>query len=326
MAKQLSYLPLNNLGLNGLNTQASPTSLDSSWLTKADNVAFRETGRVALRKGLKQKISKHSSGKPIGALIEHTYTDTTASPVVRHTKTLCAVNNKMYTVDFSSPGTAFTGEFTSSSTVTADDWQMVEFNNEVYCFQEKHVPVEYERGTWDTFVDSSHSHPTYGGISDMDDFTPSCGMGHYGRLWVGGVPKNRGVLYYSDTLDGHDWTTGTSGYLDLRTVWGEDEIVAIAPFYGKLVIFGKHNIAIYDNPWNVGTSYANAEIDASTMALSEVIRGIGCVSRDSVQAIGDDLVFLSATGLRSLARTSELDKVPLGDYSVNIKDLSLIHI
>ena len=62
MAKQLSYLPLNNLGLNGLNTQASPTSLDSSWLTKADNVAFRETGRVALRKGLKQKISKHSSG------------------------------------------------------------------------------------------------------------------------------------------------------------------------------------------------------------------------------------------------------------------------
>ena len=56
------------------------------------------------------------------------------------------------------------------------------------------------------------------------------------------------------------------------------------------------------------------------MQLSEVIRGIGCIARDSVQAIGDDLVFLSSTGLRSLARTSEKDKVPLTDLSVNIKD------
>jgi hypothetical protein len=62
------------------------------------------------------------------------------------------------------------------------------------------------------------------------------------------------------------------------------------------------------------------------MALNEVIKGVGCVARDSIQSIGDDLIFLSSTGLRSLARTSEKDKVPLIDYSVNIKDTLIRNI
>jgi len=62
------------------------------------------------------------------------------------------------------------------------------------------------------------------------------------------------------------------------------------------------------------------------LALNEVIRGIGCINRDTVQAIGDDLVFLSETGLRSLARTTEKDKLPLTDLTVNIKDTIIRNI
>ena len=62
------------------------------------------------------------------------------------------------------------------------------------------------------------------------------------------------------------------------------------------------------------------------MKLNEVIRGVGCISRDSVQHIGDDLVFLSSTGLRSLARTTEKDKVPLTDLSLNVKDTLIRNI
>jgi hypothetical protein len=62
------------------------------------------------------------------------------------------------------------------------------------------------------------------------------------------------------------------------------------------------------------------------MSLNEVISGVGLVNRDSVQAVGDDLVFLSATGLRSLNRTTEKDKVPLMDYSANIKDTLIRNI
>ena len=69
MAKQISYQPLTDIGLNGLNTQSNPASLDTSFLTKAENVVIRESGRIAFRKGLKQKVSP--SGTAIGSLIEH---------------------------------------------------------------------------------------------------------------------------------------------------------------------------------------------------------------------------------------------------------------
>ena len=132
-------------------------------------------------------------------------------------------------------------------------------------------------------------------------------------MWVGGVAEQKDVLFYSNLLDGDDWIGG--GLIDLKTVWGVDDIVAIAPFFGKLVVFGKNNIAIYDSPNIIGS-----------MALNEVIQGVGCVSRDSVQAIGDDLVFVSSTGLRSLARTTEKDKLPLTDLSLNVKDTLIRHI
>jgi len=117
-------------------------------------------------------------------------------------------------------------------------------------------------------------------------------------------------------LDGDDYTIlGGGGVFDLKKVWDNDEIVAIAPFYGMLAVFGKNNIALYESPDVVGN-----------MKLNEVIRGVGCIARDSVQNIGDDLVFLSATGLRSLARTTEKDKVPLMDISQNIKDTIIRNI
>ena len=42
MAKELTYQPLTNLGINGLNTQDNPSTLDNTWLTKAENIVLRE--------------------------------------------------------------------------------------------------------------------------------------------------------------------------------------------------------------------------------------------------------------------------------------------
>jgi hypothetical protein len=145
--------------------------------------------------------------------------------------------------------------------------------------------------------------------ASVTTFDPSCGMGYYGRIWCGGIAESKDVVYYSNLLDGDNFLDGDTGLIDLAKVWGTDEIVAIAPYFGKLIIFGKNNIVVYNSPTVVGD-----------LAVDEVISGIGLVSRDSVQAIGDDLVFLSNTGLRSFARTTEKDKLPLTDLSVNIKD------
>ena len=56
MSKPLSYQPLINFGVNGLNTQDNPATLDPSYLTSADNVVLRESGRISFRKGFKQKV------------------------------------------------------------------------------------------------------------------------------------------------------------------------------------------------------------------------------------------------------------------------------
>ena len=69
MAKQLALQSLSNLGVNGLNTQYNPAMLDPSFLTAADNVMLRESGRISFRKGLKQKVVH--TGTAIGSMVEH---------------------------------------------------------------------------------------------------------------------------------------------------------------------------------------------------------------------------------------------------------------
>ena len=497
MSKPLSYQPLPNFGLNGLNTQSNPNALDTSYLVDAENIVVTESGRISFRKGLKQKVVP--SGVSIGSMVEHTETNGTNKIFASH-------GTSIYTVDFSTPQTAFPSSGADVKHTVANstgDWQFVNFNNRLHCFHAGVSPQKYDSalganvkwsahhssatainlanasqitapniaiaktykitalgntnfflagcnttpavdeiftsvttgalaqdalfrpanemvegesykiialgdtnfnlngadsspavgevftanailgigtglvveviaGTTGTVieiktnptlttitVDSTTGYSTTGKIligdevisytgkssttftgcvrgssgtvatyhDDNDvvssatkpetvtDFDPSCGMGAYGKLWCGGITEAKDVLYYSVLLDGDDWNGVGSGFIDLKTVWGTDDIIAIAPFYGQLIIFGKNNIAVYDNPHSGGT-----------LALNEVIKGIGLVSRDSIQSIGDDLVFLSETGLRSLARTTEKDKLPLQDLSRQIKDTLIRNI
>jgi hypothetical protein len=378
MAKPLTYQPLPNFGVNGLNTQNNPSTLETDWLTTADNIVLRESGRISFRKGLKQKVVP--SGTAIGSMIEHNDQGTN--------KIFASHGTSIYTIDFTSPNAAFqTANIDVRHTVTSStgDWQFVNFNDRLHCFHTGVVPQRYSGASdalerWSSYykataindgsgindsvetitADSTLGFPQEGKIkigteiisytgktpttftgcgrganstseaAHLDDaaiimatlpasittlFDPSCGMGYYGRIWCGGVAEAKDVVYYSNLLDGDNFLDGDTGLIDLSKVWGTDEIVALAPFYGKLIIFGKENIVLYNSPETVGS-----------LAVSEVIRGIGCVSRDSVQTIGDDLVFLSATGLRSLARTTEKENLPLTDLSVNIKDTIIRNI
>ena len=376
MAKELVYQPLSDLGVNGLNTQYNPATLSPTFLTSADNVMIRESGRISFRKGFKQKVVP--TGTAIGSMIEHNDQGTN--------KIFASFGTSIYTVDFTAPNAAFAAGANIKRTVTnsTGDWQFVNFNRRLHCFHAGVAPQRYDSAQptgerWSSHVnataindgsnvannatsmtvDSTVGFPREGtllveseiisytditattftgmtrGVGDSSAashanniavasyavpagvtlFDPSCGMGSYGKLWCGGITEAKDVLFYSVLLDGDDWNGTGSGNIDLKTVWGTDEIVALAAFYGQLIIFGKNNIAIYDGPESGGT-----------LALNEVIKGVGLVSRDTVQAIGDDLVFLSETGLRSLARTTEKDKLPLTDLSRLIKDTLIRNI
>ena len=249
MAKQTTYQPLTDIGLNGLNTQSNPATLDHSWLTKAENVVLRESGRIAFRKGFKQKVAPNSGGTAIGSMIEHNDQGTN--------KIFASYGTSIYTVDFTSPASAFPSSGADvKHTVgsSTGDWQFVNFNNRLNAFHASIVPQRYDgslgSGSKWAAYDNSHRPSSV----SSGEFKPSCGMGYYGRMWVGGVAEEKDVVHYSSLLDSDDFRTSAEngasngGSIDLKTVWGTDEIVAIAPFFGQLVIFGKNNIAIYDSP------------------------------------------------------------------------------
>ena len=151
---------------------------------------------------------------------------------------------------------------------------------------------------------------TYAVPAGVTTFDPSCGLGDFGRIWYGGITEAPGVVYYSDSLIGAKLNGGAAGLVDLKTVWGNDEIVGLASVMDKLIIFGKQNIAIY-----------NGASNPASMALDEVIKGIGLAGKDNIAYVGTDVMFLSYEGLMSLGRLQQTDgKAPLQDLSVTVRN------
>jgi len=305
-AEQINPLVLNTVGVYGLNTQASPSALPPEWLSKADNIILDEQGRISSRKGI-QQVTTSVSGEKVQSICEYRASNGT-------TKLFCGTDGDIYFVNTANTPYTLDAQTRTGTpqTITAGHWQWVNFNEKLYGFQNGHTPVYYSGSAWTDLVDLGSYNPPSG----ITTFDPNCALGEYGRLWVGGITENSNVVYYSDTLQGDKWNTGASGQIDLKTVWGNDYIMGISAFMGKLVIFGTQNIAIYNNPY-----------DPTELVLDELIEGIGLKARDSVAHLGDDIVFLSNTGVRSLARTVTSDgKMPLRNFSKNIRDELALNI
>jgi hypothetical protein len=221
---------------------------------------------------------------------------------------ISAGNNKLFTGT-----TTLTDATPTGYTPTANNWKAVTLNNHVYLFQRDHEYVlgTDHDGTFELEEHSEHSHAT-GTPPEANEV-----LAAYGRLWAADVTGNKHTVYWSDLLNGHHWTGGTSSSLDVTTVWptGFDEIVALSAHNGFLIIFGRKSILVY----------SGAE-SPSTMTLTDTVEGIGCIARDSVQHTGTDILFLSETGVRSFGRTIQEKSMPMRDISKNVRNdlLSLI--
>ena len=309
-AKPLQPLVLDSIGIYGLNRQSSAASLEPQWLTTANNVMLDEKGRVSTRKGIKQITNNITTSATANTLIVKSLGEYRS--ITGTTTIFAGAGANIYKMNTANtPYTLDVQSFAGGTTKTDGNWQFTNFNNQFYGAQEGNKPVNYSGSAWLDLEDVA----SYAAPAGVTTFTPSCLLGEYGRLFTGNIGENRDVVYYSDLLIGHKFAGGSAGAIDLKGVWAGDEIVSLNSFMGKLVIFGKNNIVVYDNPWDVAVADAS-----STFRLNEVIEGVGCVARDSVQLIGDDIVFLSSSGVRSLSRTLVQDKMPLTDLSLAIKD------
>ena len=142
------------------------------------------------------------------------------------------------------------------------------------------------------------------------DFKPNCALAAYGRIWVADIVGDRQTVYFSRLLDGSDFSGGDSGSLSINSVFpNNDQIIGLAAHNGFLIIFGRNNIAIYNNP-----------IDVTTLTLADFIPNVGCIARDSIQNTGSDIIFLSDSGVRSLQRVIQEKSLPMRDISKNVRD------
>jgi hypothetical protein len=294
MAQQREHIYIAAPGFKGLNTQESPVAQDATFAAIAENVVIDKFGRIGARKGLKKLTSSATplgSSDGIEAIFEYVKRDGTKI-------VFSAGNNKIFT------GTTTLTEVTlpGGYSITANNWKIVSFNNDIYFFQRGHAALVSVAGstTLVAVADGGHAAPAGNEV-----------LAAFGRLFVADVASNNYTLFFSDLLDGDDFHGGSSGSLDVTTVWptGYDEIVALREFNDFLVIFGKRSILLYS-----GAS------SPSTMTLADTITGIGCIARDSVQSIGTDLIFLSDSGVRSLGRVIQEKSSPIGDISVNVRD------
>lgn len=220
-----------------------------------------------------------------------------------NTYTITVVDADTFTLNGtdSSAFTAYTSGGTATKTaitITEDDWQIIPYNNKAVFVQSGHTMVYYD-GASDTYNEYS---------SAPLSTTPNCGASCFNRVWV----ADKNILYWSKIMEPQSFSGVGTGYLDVREIFGEDDtITAITSYNNRLVIFGRRNIAFF----------SGAEDPTSlNFMMSDHIKGIGCIARDSVQNVGTDVVFLSGDGVRTVGRTIQEISSPIGDVSRNVRD------
>ena len=123
------------------------------------------------------------------------------------------------------------------------------------------------------------------------------------RLIVAGDADNPQVVSYSTRLKPEDFTGSSAGTIDVG-----DKVKTIKPFRNKLIVFCETSI------------FQVSGLD-STPTVSGVTKNIGCVSGNTVQEIGGDLIFLAPDGLRTIAGTARIDDIELSSISRKIMPL-----
>ena len=308
MGKQLQAASIAAPAFYGLNTQESGVTLQQGFALHADNCIIDKFGRLGSRKGW-QTVSNAKDGSANGNVGVNLLG-------VSNFKEITGADTLLsFSVDKFYKGLTDLVTLTPSTTdtIAAGNWQTATLNDHHYFFQRGYLPLVY---TNDGGADTFQSIATHSGTAGT---APSANtvLAAYGRLWAADTTTNKTTVYFTDVLDGTKWNGGTAGNLDIASVLtqGADEIVAIGAHNGNLIIFCTDNIIIYSD----GNNF-NAGMTTSSLTLVEVIEGVGCIARDSVQNTGEDILFLSTTGIRSLSRTIQEKSQPMRDISKNVRD------
>tara|TARA_R110000796_G_scaffold52257_2_gene123211 strand:+ start:110 stop:1663 length:1554 start_codon:yes stop_codon:yes gene_type:complete len=302
MSQQLQPLTVAAPAFFGLNTEESPVGMSPNFASVADNCVIDNRGRIGARKG-HSAISSNGAAvlgtsRGIEGLFE--FTSFAGATVVFSTG-----NNKI----LHGTSTLAACVLPDGYSISANNWKITSFKNDVYFFQTGHAPLRSVAGST-TLV-------AIAGAPSANEVVSA-----FGRLWAADVVGNKYTVYVSSLLNGTQWSgDNTSFQIDVTQFWptGYDEVVSLTEHNGFLIIFGKHSMLIYDGASGGDGITGNPADAVTTIFLKDTIEGVGCIERDSVQATGNDILFLSNRGVMSLGRLIQEKSLPLRDVSKNIR-------
>jgi len=306
-------------GFYGLNTQESGALLSDGFALRASNCIIDKYGRLGARKGWLMRTTSGSSvlsDAPIKSIFEYLNADGTIDYI-------SAGNNKIF---IEGVGTSLT-DITPTMTISDDNWQMVSLADHCLMVQQGHEPVLVSRETGSLVCNTLVSHTGHGSFSSPIFGTgvangPNCALAAYGRFWVARSDNNKTTIWWStDIADVSSFPTfntgagSTAGSINLNAKLpnNSDEIVGLAAHNGFIIVFLRNNIIILRGN---DDNFSNP----ASMFVQDVIPGVGCVARDSIQKAGNDILFLTPSGVRSLGRVVQEKSMPMTDISKNIRD------
>jgi len=308
MGKPLQAASIVAPGFFGLNTQESGVTLEAGFALTATNCVIDKFGRLGTRRGWQYRTTELDSveGDNVGINLKG----------LRDFVDLAGVKTYLsWSEDKFYKGYNDLTELTPTTddTVENGNWQVVTLNDRAYYFQRGYKPLYYSNETSSEVFEMVEDHPNYTGTVPQANTVLSA----YGRLWAADTNQNKTTVYFSDLLDGARWNSGSAGSINITGTFtkGSDTIVGLGAHNGNLIVFCKNSIIIFQD-----NDSFQASFDVTTLSLVEVIEGVGCIARDSIEHIGDDILFLSSTGVRSLGRTIQEKSQPMRDLSKNIRD------
>lgn len=290
-------LPVNTVtpGHLGINLQQEASVLPPDWATEAQNAIIDPSNRVAARLGNTTVTTTPVSGTPA---VKTLFEQNTAAG---GSTTIISYNGGISTSVTDPAGSDISGSVTD----TNGSWHFANFNDKVIGFQSGQKIIVRSTGNFATVSESSGTAPT-GGV----------GTAAYGRVWQ--VAADGHTIMYSGLLNETQWNSGGAGQIDMQNIWtqGTDVITAIVAFNYNLLVFGLKHVVF------LGSANQSAlGLDVSTLGVTDVIEGTGCITQHSVQHIGStDLLFLAPTGVQSIGRLLVQRSRPVATLTKYVRD------
>jgi|GEM_PF-4038353 len=287
----------------GMETRKSPIDLNPNELTLVENLHWEQAkGWSSVNAGyVSRNATALNSGAPIKSI--YTFTDVTGLA-----NTLVQAGDTLYHVN---PLEGTTIKTLGQTSASGNSY--VPFLGWCFVLNESATPKRWN-GNSATFETMLGWMPDFG--ASLTPGNPGFGCVFANRLVLSGDTSNPNVVYLSGLEDPENFTPDglDDGPGAIQISPGDGQVITgLVPMY--VPYSNEHVLLIFKSE----SIYALKGYDASTFRLELVSNNLGTVSPKSIITVGQDVWFLSKSGINALGPNTELGILSVGSISPSMQ-------